>query len=105
MSLDFAVWVLIFTAIVFSNIPWLFSGKLFLFLPKANKSVFITLVEWLCNYLFIAGLAYFLENNTLGNVQQQGWEFYAVTFFMFVIFAFPGFIYRFNLKMFLKTTV
>jgi len=37
----------------------------------------------------------------MGVVKEQEWEFYAVAIFMFAIFSFPGFIYRYNLKAFL----
>ncbi len=103
MSLDQSVWLLLVTAIVLANVPWLFANRIFLFIKVPNKSIVINLLEWLLYFILTGILAYLLENKSMGHVQEQGWEFYTVTFFMFVIFAFPGFIYRYNLKKFLDT--
>jgi hypothetical protein len=102
MTLDTAVWVLIVTAIVLANIPWFFQNRLFLLLPVQTKSVWINLVEWFVYFLLIGALAFMLEKNAMGQVQAQDWEFYAVTVFMFAIFSFPGFIYRYNLRRYLQ---
>ena len=37
---------------------------------------------------------FFVEKKSIGNVHSQDWEFYAVTFFLFLVFSFPGFIYK-----------
>ncbi|MDG6774669.1 DUF2818 family protein [Thiomicrorhabdus sp. ZW0627] len=103
MSLDQSVWLLLVTAIVLANVPWLFANRIFLFIKVPHKSIVINLLEWLLYFILTGILAYLLENKSMGHVQEQGWEFYTVTFFMFVIFAFPGFIYRYNLKKFLDT--
>jgi hypothetical protein len=34
----------------------------------------------------------------IGNVFVQRWEFYATTFTLFVVMAFPGFVLRYLLK-------
>ncbi len=101
MSLDLAVNILLITAIVLANIPFIFPNKLFLFIPVSRKSIWLTLGEWFFYYLLMGIFAYLLELKAMGNVHQQGWEFYTVTLFMFMIFAFPGFIYRYNLVHFL----
>ena len=31
----------------------------------------------------------------IGQRQPQGWEFYAAMLFMFITFAFPGFVWRY----------
>jgi hypothetical protein len=49
----------------------------------------------------MGGLAYMIELTAMGNIAEQEWEFYVVNLFLFMIFAFPGFIYRFNFKMYL----
>lgn len=101
MTLDLAVWVLLTTAIVLANIPWIFSNRVFLVLNLPNKSIWINFAEWLLYFMLTGILAYLLESKAMGVVKEQEWEFYAVTFFMFVIFSFPGFIYRYSLKVFL----
>ncbi|MDG6778319.1 DUF2818 family protein [Thiomicrorhabdus sp. zzn3] len=103
MSVDQAVWLLLITAIVLANIPWILSNRIFIFIKMPQKSVVVNLLEWLLYFILTGIFAYLLEQKSMGHVQEQDWEFYAVTFFMFMIFAFPGFIYRYNLKKFLKT--
>lgn len=102
MTLDQSVWLLLITAIILANIPWVLSNRLFMFIKVPNKSFVINLLEWLLYFILTGILAYLLEQKSMGHVQNQDWEFYAITFFMFVIFAFPGFIYRYNLKKFLQ---
>ena len=36
----------------------------------------------------------FIEKQIIGNKHNQDWEFYAITFCLFIVFSFPGFIYR-----------
>jgi len=40
------------------------------------------------------GIARLLEGK-LGDIQHQDWEFYAVNASLFVVFAYPGFVYRY----------
>ncbi|WP_127470583.1 DUF2818 family protein [Thiomicrorhabdus aquaedulcis] len=102
MDINQSVWLLLFTAIVLANIPFLMANRLFLVIKVPHKSIVINLIEWF-TYFVITGLfAYLLEQKSMGHVASQGWEFYTITLFMFMIFAFPGFIYRYNLKSFLK---
>jgi hypothetical protein len=102
MTVDTAVWVLLVTAIVLANIPWILSNRVFIFIPvQKAKSIWFNFAEWFLYFLVTGIFAYLLEEKAMGHVKPQEWEFYVVTFFMFAIFSFPGFIYRYNLKMFL----
>lgn len=102
MSVDQAVWLLLTTAIVLANIPWIFENRLFIFLTVKVKSIWVNFIEWFLYFIVIGFFSYMLEMKVMGHVKEQDWEFYAVTFFMFMIFSFPGFIYRYNLKNFLN---
>jgi hypothetical protein len=102
MDLNQAVWLLLVTAIVLSNIPFILSNKLFIFIKVPEKSIWINLAEWFLYFIVTGMFAYLLENKSMGHVAPQEWEFYAIGIFMFMIFAFPGFIYRYNLKQFIK---
>jgi hypothetical protein len=102
MNLDLAVNILLITAIVLANIPFILSQRIFIVIPAPNKSIWLALGEWFLYYLLMGVFAYLLELKAMGNVHPQGWEFYTVTLFMFMIFAFPGFIYRYNLAQFLR---
>jgi len=102
MDLNQAVWLLLVTAIVLSNIPFILSNRVFIFIKTPNKSVVITMAEWFLYFIVTGMFAYLLENKSMGHVAPQEWEFYTIALFMFMIFAFPGFIYRYNLKQFIK---
>lgn len=101
LSLDQAVWILLFTAIVFANIPWILSNRLFIAIKLATKPFWVGVVEWLVYFFILGLLALGLEMKVMGNNSPQDWEFYATNIFLFAIFAFPGFIYRYNLKSYL----
>ena len=45
-------------------------------------------------YFAVGTVAHFLEKK-VETPQPQHWEFYAVTACMFIVLAFPGFVYRF----------
>ena len=38
-----------------------------------------------------------LERRLTGEIYAQDWEFYAVTLALFIVFALPGFIFRYDL--------
>ncbi|MBK8455290.1 MAG: DUF2818 family protein [Thiofilum sp.] len=80
---------------VLANLPWL-NQRCFFILECETKYVWVRLFEWLVLYLVVGVLAYALERRIMGvgNVHSQDWEFYAITFFVFAVFALPGFIYR-----------
>jgi Protein of unknown function (DUF2818) len=87
--------ILLLIALVAANLPF-FSERLFFVIPfkQATKPFFWRLVEWLVLY-FLVGLAAYLLESKLGSVQTQRWEFYAVTICLFLVFAYPGFVYRY----------
>lgn len=86
--------LIIFLALFLANIPWL-SNNLFIFFPqKKKKAVSFILIEIIVYYFCVGIFATFLEKQIIGNVHSQDWEFYAVTFFLFLVFSFPGFIYK-----------
>ena len=102
MDMNQAVWLLLVTAIVLANIPFILSNRVFVFIKVPTKSSLVNFVEWTLYFILVGIFAYLLESKVMGHVAPQDWEFYAVTFFMFLIFAFPGFIYRYNLKQFIS---
>ncbi len=102
MDLNQAVWLLLITGFILANIPFLLSNRLFLFIKMTHKSFIVNVIEWFVYFLMTGLFAYLLENKSMGHVAPQTWEFYIVALFMFLIFAFPGFIYRYNLSQFSK---
>ena len=61
---------------------------------KANKKPWLRMVEFLLAYAvwIVIGRAFEAQ---AGQVAKQGWEFYVVTFLLFVIAAFPAFVWRY----------
>ncbi|MBZ0073062.1 MAG: DUF2818 family protein [Gammaproteobacteria bacterium] len=99
MSLSLAVWGLLILAVVAANLPWLSERVLFVFpAPGGVKGPWLRLAEWLLLYVIVGGIALGLEQKSFGGRHVQDWEFYAVTLCLFLVFALPGFIYRYDLK-------
>ena len=93
--------IIIFLVVAFiaANLPWI-SERLFGFiaLKSAKKPIWLLLLEWFILYLLIGMVALGIEKKFTSDIYAQGWEFYASTLCLFVVFALPGFIYRFDLK-------
>lgn len=89
-------------AIALANLPFL-NEKVFGFVPLPGaggvrtKHFVVRLLELFVLYFVVGALAYALESR-IGNAFAQTWEFYAITGCMFVVLAFPGFIYRYLRK-------
>lgn len=90
---------LLLLALVLANVPWL-TSRLFFVLPlkQSSKSVAWCMLELVVFYFLLGLLARYAEQATMGQVSPQKWEFYAITACMFLVLAFPGFIYRFFWK-------
>ncbi|MEW6354076.1 MAG: DUF2818 family protein [Pseudomonadota bacterium] len=98
MSTTAAVWILLGIAFIAANLPWLSERVFFVFTPKKTKSAWLRLLEWLVLYFIVGLIALGLEQKLNGAFHAQDWEFYAVNFCLFLVFALPGFIYRYDLK-------
>ncbi len=86
---------MILLAVLAANLPFI-NQKLFgvLSLKRTAKPIWLRLVEMFVMYWVVGMIAYGLESR-IGNVFSQGWEFYAVTACLFIVLAFPGFVYRY----------
>lgn len=83
-------------AFLAANLPWFSNRFLYLIqLKSAEKNVAWCLLELLVLYFITGLIAYYAELTTFGQVAPQGWEFYAVTACLFLVFSFPGFVYKF----------
>jgi Na+(H+)/acetate symporter ActP len=87
---------LLLLALVLANSPW-FSQRLFFVIPVKTqpKNVAWCLFELVVLYFVLGFIARYAERMTMGQVAPQKWEFYAITACLFLVLAFPGFIYRF----------
>jgi uncharacterized membrane protein len=101
-----AGWFIVLLALVGANVPFL-NQRLFGVVPMPlretaghktpKKNAWIRIGELLVLYFVIGALGFLLEARA-GNRFEQGWQFYAVTFSLFVVFAFPGFTYQYLVK-------
>ncbi len=62
--------------------------------PDYIKPIWIRLIELVVLYGVVGAVARFLESH-VGNAFNQTWEFYAITACLFVVFAYPGYVYRY----------
>ncbi|RTZ42442.1 DUF2818 family protein [Candidimonas sp. SYP-B2681] len=62
-----------------------------------EKSFFVRLIELLVFYCLVGILGFAFEAN-MGNQFPQTWEFYAITFSLFLVLGYPGFVYRYLLR-------
>lgn len=114
MTTSIASYLLIVLALLAANLPFLndrFLGLIplksvtkknmesikFIKSIKSIKSLWIRLLELSLLYFVVGGIAYFVENK-IGNVFAQRWEFYAVTICLFIVLAYPGFVFRYLRK-------
>lgn len=91
--------VFLIVAFIAANLPW-FSERVFglIALKSGKKSAWYCLLEWFVLYLLIGMVAIGLEKKFTSDIYSQDWEFYVSTLCLFIVFALPGFIYRFDLK-------
>ena len=91
MSSSGAVWLVIVAACVAANLPF-FNQRVLALGPVLQPSKALIVL-----YFVVGGLALLLEKRA-GQIAPQGWEFYAITGTLFVVLAFPGFIYRYLVR-------
>lgn len=97
MSGTAGAWLLLGMVVCAANIPFVFNRVLFVFRGRdgGSKSFGWRVLELLMLYLAMGAMAMQLEVRNHGAAYAQGWEFYATTGCLFVVFAFPGFVYRY----------
>ena len=93
--MNFSTSLLLILAFIAANLPFLVERIFFVAKPKAgSKSFAWRLLELVVLGFVVGGIALLLESK-LGDVHSQNWEFYAVNASLFVVFAYPGFVYRY----------
>jgi hypothetical protein len=91
------VWSVLLVALLAANWPF-FSERILLLGPRrAPKALAWRALELMLLWGLTLGVGTFLEAR-LGQRHTQGWEFYAAFGFLFVTFAFPGFVWRYLRK-------
>jgi hypothetical protein len=98
VDVSLSSWFVILSAVIAANLPF-FNERLFAAFPVGMevKPFWLRLLELLILYALVGGIAYSLEAR-IGNAFAQGWEFYAVTACLFIVLAYPGFVFRYLRK-------
>ncbi|NMM36080.1 MAG: DUF2818 family protein [Glaciimonas sp.] len=98
MNTTFSVWIIIILAIFCANLPFL-NERLLAIIPirQSEKPFWLRLIELVILYFVIGFIARLLEAQ-MGNVSDQKWEFFAITSFLFLVLAYPGFVLRYLRK-------
>ena len=91
--------LLLLAALAAANAPFASRRILLAWAPRghvqgADKAGGWRVLELLISYLLVLGGARALEAHA-GEIYRQGWEFFAVTVSLFLLFAFPRFVYRY----------
>lgn len=93
--MNFSTTLLLILAFVVANLPFLVERIFFVVKPKTgDKNVAWRLLELIVMFFVVGGIAMLLEGK-LGDIHKQNWEFYAINAALFVVFAYPGFVYRY----------
>ena len=93
--MNFSTTLLLILAFIAANLPFLVERIFFIVKPKSgDKNVAWRLLELVIMYFVVGGIALLLESKA-GDIHGQNWEFYAVNASLFVVFAYPGFVYRY----------
>lgn len=77
-----------------ANLPFVSERLFFLFRVVKEKTVLLMGLELLVYYFLAGVLLGAREISENGSRYSQGWEFFAITLCLFVVFAYPGFVYR-----------
>lgn len=98
MPLSSAVWCVIVLALLAANLPFI-NQRLFavVTLKQIKKSFWLRLLELIVCYFVIGALGFFLEAQ-IGNAFPQTWEFYAISACLFIVAAFPSFVFQYLRK-------
>ena len=94
MGSSAAVWLVLLIAVIAANLPFV-NERLFVIGPtRSPKALGWRLLELVVLWGITLAIGFALEARA-GQIQPQGWEFYAALGFTFLTFAFPGFVWRY----------
>ncbi|MCX9155194.1 DUF2818 family protein [Niveibacterium sp. 24ML] len=94
MQASIGPFVLLVFAVTVANLPFV-SDRIFLVWSVSHKPLALRLLEVAFGYALVAVFALLLERHLHGSAYSQAWEFYAITICLFLVFAFPGFVFRY----------
>lgn len=89
---------LVLLALLAANLPFFSRRIFFAFKPASGgKGIAWCLAELVLLYFVVGGVALALEARS-GQIYPQSWEFYAMTACLFLVLAYPGFVWRYLWK-------
>ena len=88
-----SMYILLALTLLFANLPFL-TQRVLGFLPVARKHFGYHLIELAIGFALTAVFADILESRS-GSVHEQGWAFYVVAVCLYLVFAFPAFVWRY----------
>ena len=94
MSPSQAAWLVLLLAAVAANLPFLNERQFLLGPSRSPKGFGWRLLELSVYAALVVAAGLALERH-LGQVQSQGWAFYAVIACIFLTLGFPGFVWRY----------
>jgi hypothetical protein len=94
MNSSAAVWGVLLIALVAANLPFANERLLVVGPKRSPKPIGWRLLELVILWGVTLVVGFALEAR-VGQIQPQGWEFYAALGFTFITFAFPGFVWRY----------
>jgi uncharacterized membrane protein len=87
--------LLLALAFIAANLPFLVERIFFVVKPRMDSRGFAwRLLRLVVIFFMVGGIALLLEGK-LGDIHKQNWAVYAVNAALFVVFAYPGFVYRY----------
>ncbi|POZ62173.1 DUF2818 family protein [Chromobacterium alticapitis] len=91
--MDSSITILLLLAALAANLPFA-TNRVAGFIQVARKHFGWQALELVALYALIGGLAHLLETRDMP-AQEQHWQFYVTTFALFLVAAFPGYVYRY----------
>jgi hypothetical protein len=86
--------LLLAIALIAANLPFFVERLFFIKQLASGKRLGWRLLELVVLYFVVGGIGLLLEKKG-GDIHAQNWEFYAITASLFLVLAFPGFVYRY----------
>ena len=87
------MYTLLLLTLLIANFPFL-TQRGFGIIALKRKRIMHHLVELLIGFFLVGAIAYVLESRS-GSVHSQGWAFYVVVVCVYLVFAFPAFVWRY----------
>lgn len=93
MNVTAAALVWLVSGFVLANWPFFTEKKFFLF-GAGLKTMGFRLLELSVGFGLLLAIGFGLESS-IGRLQTQTWNFYAISFCIFLLMAYPGFVWRY----------